>query len=436
MKKPCFIFLPGIPVAVMGLIAVMTAFADDHVRSNALRIVDPYAGTWSSPPRLIATDQTTDAPLLGNGDVGVAITGTIDSLSFFLGKTEWWSLTQGNTQPLARVIVRIPKMKGAGYSMRQGLRCAECTGTFSTAGKKIEIQSWIAATDNLLVTRFVLTGDSAVPAAVALTDGYGKTDQAKTSVSADVASLDVAADNVDAYKGYPTRKARLSVKVVGATGTPGQGTVSFTLPPSGKDTIYIIIAIVSNTDAAQYQTASVDKIKSLTGVSVASLNDAHREWWAAYYGKSFIEIPDKTIEKYLYGSLYLLGCCMRGNEYPPGLWGNWAMKAMGWNGDFTLNYNYEAPFFGLYNLNHADIASCYEKPVLDWIPNGQSAAKNAGFSGLYYGVHIGPLPDGSADKNFWNQKSMTAFAAVPMLFHWFYTRDKTYAASVYDYLRQ
>ncbi|MEA2697192.1 MAG: hypothetical protein QOI66_1463, partial [Myxococcales bacterium] len=47
-----------------------------------------YQGELTAPPKVIDTDQTTDAPLMGNGDLGVAIFGGIDAMTFNLNKNE------------------------------------------------------------------------------------------------------------------------------------------------------------------------------------------------------------------------------------------------------------------------------------------------------------------------------------------------------------
>ena len=52
-------------------------------------------------------------------------------------------------------------------------------------------------------------------------------------------------------------------------------------------------------------------VGNLTQQDVASHNTSHRSWWQAYWQQSFVEIPDKSIEKSWYGSLYLLGCVSR-----------------------------------------------------------------------------------------------------------------------------
>src|SRR5882762_6682221 len=58
------------------------------------RIAPQYHGTFTAPPSLIDTDQTTNAPLLGNGDVGVAILNNVDTMTFILHKNEFRSLAE------------------------------------------------------------------------------------------------------------------------------------------------------------------------------------------------------------------------------------------------------------------------------------------------------------------------------------------------------
>ena len=112
------------------------------------------------------------------------------------------------------------------------------------------------------------------------------------------------------------------------------------------------------------------------------------------------------------------------------------MKDPGWNGDYTLNYNYEVPFYASFPTNHVELADSYDQPVIDWVPNAQALATKNGYTGAYFRVHIGPVPNGSADTNEWNQKFNNAYAATVMIMHWASTRDVTYAARIFPTLEQ
>ena len=242
------------------------------------------------------------------------------------------------------------------------------------------------------------------------------------------------ADSADTVGGYNTHRARIATRVIGTTGTISSNTLNFTLSPGGTYTL--ITSIMSNYDNASYQSLAISNISSKTQGDADNYLNAHHTWWNNFYSKSFVEIPNKTLEKEYYGSLYLLACTSRTGEAAPGLFGNWATGNPAWNGDYTLNYNYEAPFYMAFPTNHTELADCYDKPVIDWLSKAQSEATANGWTGAFYRVHIGPLPNGSGDTATWNQKSCGAFAATDMLMHYYYTRDTNYANGIYNTFKQ
>ena len=145
---------------------------------------------------------------------------------------------------------------------------------------------------------------------------------------------------------------------------------------------------------------------------VDALEAQHRGLVGRVLSQSFVEIPDKTLEKEYYASLYLLASVSRSGEQPPGLWGNWVMKIPAWNGDYTLNYNYEAPFYAAFPTNHVELADSYDQPVIDWVPNAQALATTGRLHGRVLPRAHRPLPNGSGDTNEWNQKFSGAFAVT------------------------
>ncbi len=395
-----------------------------------------YEGTFTAPPQLTDTEQTTDAPLLGNGDLGVAILNNIDAMTFILHKNEFWSLSGGAVRAMARLNLSIPGMAGASYSMKQRLGDATVSGSFSAGASTLDTESFVAADDtthNELVTSFTLTGGDPLSVSVALASGAG-IDPGTIGSAADTLTIDVRADAADDVGGHPTRRVRAATRVIGATGTVQGDALTFTLEPGA--TVQLVTSVMSNLDSASYQDDALSSVAALAAADVDALRDAHKAWWKAFYRKSFVEIPDKTLEKHFYASLYLLASSSRSGEAAPGLYGNWAMKNPSWNGDYTLNYNYEAPFYFAFPTNHVELGDSYDAPIIDWLPNALDLATQRGWSGAYYRVHIGPLPNGSSDTNEWNQKFNGAFAASVMLMHYYTTLDPNYAASIYETLKQ
>jgi alpha-L-fucosidase 2 len=396
-----------------------------------------YKGTFATPPEVTDTDETTDAPLLGNGDLGVAIFGGIDTLTLSLHKNEFWSLSEAKVKAMARVALAIPSLAGASYAMTEDIGTGEVNGTFTLGGNKVTTKTWVQADDttqNRVVTQLVLTGTGSVDVSASIVTGVGNASPSATGAMGDILYRDVRADVADAVGGQPTRRVRVAARVVGATGTVAADKLTFTLTAGAP--ISLVTGVMSNRDDAAYQTRVLASVSSLAPKDVDALEVAHRAWWDRFFKKSLVEIPDKTIEKAYYGSLYLLGSVSRTGEQAPGLWGNWVVKDPAWNGDYTLNYNYEAPFYAAFPTNHVELADSFDQPIVDWLPNAQALATKNGWGGAYFRVHIGPLPNGSGDTNEWNQKFNGAFAASVMIMHYYATRDATYATRIYDTLKQ
>ena len=406
-------------------------------------LANQYQGTFSSPPTLTDTSETPDGPLLGNGDVGVVVLDTIDAMTFILAKNEFWSLaTSGNgavttVKAMAVLSVSIPGMQGASYAMAEMIGSGQVTGNFTQNGNTIQTTSWVQATDttnNLFFTQYSYAGSGTQNVSVSLAVGNDNLNPTSLGSMGDVLYEDVAADDVNMVNGYPTRKVRVATRTVGATGTVANGALTFTLSPG--QTVTLATSIMSNVDSSSYQTQSIGNVSALMPSDVVTYTASHEAWWDAFHRMSYVEIPDKTIEKEYYASLYLLASGSRAGEAPPGLWGNWVMTDPAWNSDYTLNYNYEAPFYCTFPTNHLQQSENYDAPVIAWVPTAQTEAMQNGWTGAFYRVHIGPLPNGSADTSTHNQKFPGAFAATDMIMHYYYAPDPSYANAIYPALKQ
>ena len=107
-----------------------------------------------------------DAPLLGNGDVLVALGGDSGNLQFYVGKNDLWVMRtdsescpdlNSRPQPLARLEVAIPDMENASYHVEQDFAHAITTGRFEKDGKTVLLETGVAATENLLWIKLATT---------------------------------------------------------------------------------------------------------------------------------------------------------------------------------------------------------------------------------------------------------------------------------------
>jgi Concanavalin A-like lectin/glucanases superfamily/Glycosyl hydrolase family 65 central catalytic domain len=230
------------------------------------------------------------------------------------------------------------------------------------------------------------------------------------------------------------RKVGVATHVIGADGLAG-----ISLAPGAS--VVIATAIQSDLDAGGK--CPLESAKSLlAGLKkdqLAANSTAHRQWWHDYWSRSFVEVPDKTIEQCWYASWYIMGSCSRAGKVAPGLWGNWlTVDNPAWHGDFHLNYNFQAPFYGLYSANRAETTLPLYDAMNQFLPRGRKIAAAKGWKGIHLPVSIGPwgmCPEG--DDCDWGQRSNAAYVALPFIWYWNHTRDAEWLKTTgYEYLRE
>jgi alpha-L-fucosidase 2 len=414
--------------ATLLAVTARPAMADSVTANQAWRIVQQYSGVWTSPPSVLTSGETTDAPMMGNGDVGVAVGGSISNQTFYLGKNDFFSSTSHAIKPLGRIVVAAAGLTGASYHVVQDIAHARVTGTYTLGSQTLTAVSWVSATENLLVTAFTLTGGSAQSIGITFQTGAGGTPTVSTT--GNDLDADVVADT--GASGDP--HARIAARTIGQTQSISGNKLTLTIQPGTTSTL--VAAIESSIDTSGYQATADSMVGTLAQTDVNNLLTSHTSWWQSYWSQSYVEIPDKSIEKSWYGSLYLLGCISRAGKYAPGLWGNWIPQtSMNWNGDYHTNYNYEAAFYPALTTNHVAQMSAYDQPVLDYQSAAQTMASQNGFTGVLYPVGISPKGT-SADTNLHNQKSDAANLASDMVMRFEYTDDTSYANTVYPWLKQ
>jgi len=230
------------------------------------------------------------------------------------------------------------------------------------------------------------------------------------------------------------RKIGFATRVIGA-----DSPTEIHIDP-GKSVV-VTTAILSDLDTKGANPLESAKalVASLTIDRIAANTAAHRQWWNDFWSRSFIEIPDKTIEQCWYASWYIMGSCSRAGKVAPGLWGNWlTVNDPMWFGDFHLNYNFQAPFYGLYSANHAETTLPFYDAMNQSIPRGRKIAAAKGWKGIHLPVSIGPwgmCPYGE-DMDL-GQRSNAAYAALLFIWYWQHTQDNAWLKTTgYTYLRE
>jgi hypothetical protein len=217
----------------------------------------------------------------------------------------------------------------------------------------------------------------------------------------------------------------------------GQPDLRVTLQPGVP--LVLAAAIFSDLDQPDFTAAARSRVAELDAAAIAARTAAHRRWWADFWSRSFIEIPDKEIEKRWYAALYVMASCSRPGEVAPGLWGNWVTTDdANWQGDFHLNYNFQAPFYLVYGANHADLSLPFYQAIAEAMEHGRAMSARRGWKGVHFPCGIGPwgLFGYSPDMDH-GQRSNAAYVAVNFIWYWRYTQDREWLrASGYPYLRE
>ena len=438
--------------------------ADEAPGNSAFRTI------FTKPPQPLPLYEQIDSPLMGNGDMAAAICGNPENQQFWLSKNDLWELRpvwcMSGPRPFGHLDIQIPQLKNASYHVEQDLFDATTVATFKTGKSSVKMRSWVSATENFLVVELSCEGAPVsgdvrmwIPAKARTTpqsDHRPKHGTADDWVGAPAAP--VKENGHGTFSGVRAFVENVEVPAAVACAFRLQGGEGqhFTLRP-GK-AVVLVAAMRSLRQSKNYLPEAIACATSVTPADLTKLYAAHQKWWRGFWAKSSVELGDPELEWRYHVSNYILGSCSRDPEYPPGIAGTWVTTDQPmWTGAYTLNYNHEACFYGLYSSNHIEQADPEDAPILDFRKRGEFYAE-AVFKcrGVLYPVKIGPVgvettgdsvhPNIVTRPNdapwlrqkgglFLGQKSDAAFGAMDMAQRWFTTRDPAYAEKVYPFVR-
>lgn len=446
-------------VTLLSLICGVALGGDETLIEGSKRVISPYKAVFKGLSMNTPIKTSVDGPLLGNGDMGVCLSEITErgdnrkvrqvanGPRFWLCKNDFWKLAHdfktGPSGPrvFGGIDVKFPGLEG-GSNTEQHLYDAVTVSKWAgdKGGGSVEVRSWVAASENLLVVELTAVGKEAdIEVRLWVQDG----------------------DNSEVTNGgegstqWVTRKfakdVEIATEVACAMKLLGAEPANFKLKPGQPVTI--LAALQSKFKSATPLEDVRRRIAGMEGGALAALKKQHAAWWQEFWAKSYVEIGDPVLEQRYYLSQYVMACASRDPAFPPPLFGTWnTTDTPGWEGDYHLNYNHMAPFYGLYSSNHIEQADPYHAPILDFLPRARWYARNAqNVRGAYYPVGIGPKgiettrnypDDGYArpphfekEGLFYHQRSNGAYCLVNVAMRWFATYDKGYAKELYPLVR-
>ncbi|WP_414000326.1 glycosyl hydrolase family 95 catalytic domain-containing protein [Flavobacterium sp. W1B] len=416
--------------------------------------VPKYKGVFTSPAKLIPTASAPDAPIAGNGDVGIVFGGTPDKQTIYISKNDFWKAKKGYpdggvTLP-GGLNISIPELKGATFYAEQVLANGNINVIFKKKGLTFTLKAFVPADNNVVIIEMLTSGRESCNVTL---DIWSQTGFESRNESGEKEGVFYATRHFDSPElDWPSHVA-LAMNVFDASGK------SFVLNPSSKVTV--VIGVATNIENEDYLNTACYRAKNCTPKIIKKLNDINNLFWQNFWAKSRIDIGDPELEKYYYGSQYLLACSSRNKNFAPAMGGNpiTADAIRFWEGDYHTSQNYQASWWGAYSSNHIELTEPYDKPILEYMGKAKEHAKELmEVRGVYYPMGIGPKGFSSAmyplteedmmdkygikDLNieggqmFGGQRSNALSLSVNMFQRFYHTYDKRYVTKVYPFIRE
>ena len=156
-----------------------------------------------------------------------------------------------------------------------------------------------------------------------------------------------------------------------------------------------------------------------------------KRWWAAYWKKSFVAIPDPLIERQYFLDLYKFGCTARENGPMISLQAIWTAdngRLPPWKGDLHHDLNTQLSYWPTYTSNHLPEGLSYLRHL------ERNNAAHRKFTRRYFGTPGLNIPGVStftgAEMGGWIQYSCSpttaAWCAQHFYWHWRYSMDRKF----------
>ena len=443
------------------LLQSAAATADDWGELQS--ILSGIVGRYTAPPQLsdVVTNGYTAGQLLGNGDIAVTADARNHTHRFYIAKSGFFNpatqkLTFGSVAIMGPNSAPDPSEK---ILQEQDILNAEVRSTIVIEGQTVTMKTWVVESENLLVTELITASNAAtIPIIVSVqipsNASYPATSLAGTGI-ASVTRTSAAAPGNNAW----FCQAAASTGVIGATATASapsanEARLQFSLSPNTS--VQIVTSIkgdarphtAATPGVTTYRNSTVQRVAGLTMGTLTTLHQEHLDWWKKFWLKSYVKLNDAALEKFYYGGLYALGASIREGFIIPGTYSAWSNNDSA-TAKYYLNYNYEAPMYGVFTGNRPELAKPYYAPILSEAPYSQNKTAAAGYKGVCFLRSFAPLniygpapalnPIASA-KDFTklpsDQKTNGTFAAIPFIWNYEYMGDTAFFSSTtYPFLK-
>ncbi|MEI7947443.1 MAG: hypothetical protein WCJ02_12135, partial [bacterium] len=409
--------------------------------------------------------------LLGNGNLMVSVAGGPESLTLFLGKTDFWrdrghskNLWQsGNVLP-GYLNIHFPTMTGARFEQVQDMALAEVRTTLTKAGQVVEVRSVTPhEADNFVINDLFNKGPGTVEVRIETCTEQFKEREDPFEVAA-------GKDPSDPSLTWVTRKtqepppankesgdpafrmwAAIGTRVIGATCASEvdnqwsyeskdlqvKTATVFTLQPSQSVRVVTKVhstGIPISLTPADPLPETLALLRKMSSEQAGQLIAEHRVWWNTFWRKGWVQLDaEPLMERVWFGCMYILACANKAGQWPAGCNGWPVNDDVPWGGDYHWNYNNEALYYGAYTANRVELTEPYDRTVLDANRYGRQQAKKHGAPGTFF--YMATAPGHLNEAITVGQKTHALEASLNLILRYYHTYDLDWAARVFPFLK-
>ena len=273
---------------------------EQKVNSLAKQIISKHKVIYTQPPKKIPVPSSVDAPMLGNGYTGIAISGPPQKQVYYIARNDFWRLKHGYNMSFPAVLgkleIALPGLEGSNYQIEQDLYGAKTWSKFSKAGKEVHFSTYVSATEDLMIVEISLKEEGVLSG----------------NVNLELPGKQELADNLPEGYSYPAETQKgitpdgigyISRAFVEDVDIPTKASVAFTVVGKSvntfkvtkEDPVTIAVAFSSNFKSDDCLDAVTQRLAEINAKELKDIKIAHETWWKEYWSMSYVDIDDDII---------------------------------------------------------------------------------------------------------------------------------------------
>jgi hypothetical protein len=226
-----------------------------------------------------------------------------------------------------------------GGSLRIDLWNAEIRGVLDTDRGRVELRCFVCAERPAIVLEFRAEGGATVRFRWA--QGHGQDKRNRTKIPDDPPNPPALAEQIDG----------LTVGIQPRFAGGEYAATWVETPFEGGTRAFISVADSFPGHSARREVVAL--ARAAAAGPFEELETAHRAWWHARYPRSFVSVPDATLESFYWIQLYKLASASRPSSVPVDLMGPW-FRETNWP-RVWWNMNIEVAYLPVYTANQLEL---------------------------------------------------------------------------------